>query len=705
MPPFRYKTFVDPYVGTIAELMGAGQRAEAQAAAQIAQIRAREAQQRGQAWGGAIESIGDIASTYMSPEAKKQREIDKGNEILTRRALEQQQFLRERVVPGHAVPEIVPPEQTEPTARMYRDALLQGDSLVGTSPVTKYGNALLGGDALVGTSPRPDQRPRIDPFKQQLSRELEGAFGTVREGRTPDDLQAYQSDPVGRYVTENGLYDVKRAYGDLIQAGISQPVANALAKQGLEANTIFAAADDIAEKFRRSQVEVRGTIAKMAISIHNADPDMTWEEALKSAQGPEKNRFSPQELEEFQVMFFRQSPEGKENILRGMVNAWDQQSDKTVIPAGAQQVGISGNVITQPSFRPTPTTAAEYDRGDYLKYVEGVPAGEKPLSFNAWESWQKTLGGELGRKARPFGAPYGRLNTETGEPELVERLDDGTERILGTPIPTAAGRGSRRLVYDRSNTAWLLDSNAEPGKELTRLTFEDGTPFPAKLPASLVSMSVGAKTIRAHIDPLREMAFKLEQMGLFGAVQGRIRDVYARIGTANFGGMDAYLNENDDSNQGRLRLQVQMEDISAEIEQDLISELSSTEAVENAIATYATDAEALVYEERAKNPDAAFERDRLIGQFASSLALMASGAGRVHGGARGGGSIAMIKYMKGLVSGVGSRGTFTGRMDSLDHWMGGYQGMMEIEQGLLDDELGLPPDLENGDGDSGTLAF
>ena len=59
MPPFQYKTFVDPYVGSIAQLMGQQGERQADAAERIAAIRAQEALQRGEIWGGAIQGIGE----------------------------------------------------------------------------------------------------------------------------------------------------------------------------------------------------------------------------------------------------------------------------------------------------------------------------------------------------------------------------------------------------------------------------------------------------------------------------------------------------------------------------------------------------------------------------------------------------------------------------------------------------------------------
>jgi hypothetical protein len=58
MPPFEYKPFVNPYMGSIAQLMGAGGTARAEAFEKIGAIKAREAEQRGQAWATGIQKTG-----------------------------------------------------------------------------------------------------------------------------------------------------------------------------------------------------------------------------------------------------------------------------------------------------------------------------------------------------------------------------------------------------------------------------------------------------------------------------------------------------------------------------------------------------------------------------------------------------------------------------------------------------------------------
>jgi hypothetical protein len=59
MPPFRYTPNQNRYVGSIADLMGRGNEAEAQALIASANAQARAAQASGQAWGGAVQGIGN----------------------------------------------------------------------------------------------------------------------------------------------------------------------------------------------------------------------------------------------------------------------------------------------------------------------------------------------------------------------------------------------------------------------------------------------------------------------------------------------------------------------------------------------------------------------------------------------------------------------------------------------------------------------
>lgn len=64
--------------------------------------------------------------------------------------------------------------------------------------------------------------------------------------------------------------------------------------------------------------------------------------------------------------------------------------------------------------------------------------------------------------------------------------------------------------------------------------------------------------------------------------------------------------------------------------------------------------------------------DRTAARFATELGLLASGLGRVHGGARGGGSIQMITYMRSLLGDIGTMDVLKGRLDAARDILGMY---------------------------------
>jgi len=85
MPPFRYTPNQNRYVGSIADLMGRGNEAEARALIASANAQAQAAQASGQAWGGAVHGIGNtIAAIPGQIQAGKDRELALEDRALTR---------------------------------------------------------------------------------------------------------------------------------------------------------------------------------------------------------------------------------------------------------------------------------------------------------------------------------------------------------------------------------------------------------------------------------------------------------------------------------------------------------------------------------------------------------------------------------------------------------------------------------------------
>jgi hypothetical protein len=401
--------------------MGKGDEAKAAALIRIGEIQARAAEQQGQAWGNAIQGLGNIASKtitdYNSPEARRQREVDKGNAILKAKALEQKQYEAQRVARGNLVPgrdelQFIPATTgSNPFDAPFRNVNFGGGSRVTTDETFALAQAGPNGEIIENALPNEGLRnslSRLNAFgptdgvlgappqvarPDALSRGMEGALGTTEMRRTlptgrPDRIETYKKKAVGRYVTAGGLYDVKTAFDDLVEAGISQEVATHLAKQGLEANTIFSMADDLAEKSRKSQVAVAGSIANLALQAHAANPTSSLEDTLRSLQGPSGNRIPQDQLDQFEVAFFGKSPQEQESILQSMVRQWDAQGKGQAFAPGTIVRGeFSGNQeqvgtapVAEPSAASKTLARAEAD------YAEGIRKGSIPLgtSFTEW---------------------------------------------------------------------------------------------------------------------------------------------------------------------------------------------------------------------------------------------------------------------------------------------------------------------------------
>lgn len=125
------------------------------------------------------------------------------------------------------------------------------------------------------------------------------------------------------------------------------------------------------------------------------------------------------------------------------------------------------------------------------------------------------------------------------------------------------------------------------------------------------TMMEGAQMLEPHIAKVQTQAEQLDKAGLFGPVMSRIRQALSKAGSID----------------------------------EFNSLISSDPTIMN---------------------------DRAAGRFATSLGLLASGAGRVHGGARGGGSPQMYQAFKELLSDAGTLQMFEGRLDGLNEYMGGY---------------------------------
>lgn len=166
--------------------------------------------------------------------------------------------------------------------------------------------------------------------------------------------------------------------------------------------------------------------------------------------------------------------------------------------------------------------------------------------------------------------------------------------------------------YEEPKTPQFLQSGSGyiTKEEAARMTAQ-GKEVPLATTSSTRTMSEGAQMLAPHIKAIGEQAQALDKAGLFGPVMSRVRDILSKVGT---------IQEFDD----------------------------------------------------AVSSDPELNKDKMVGKFATTLGLLASGAGRVHGGARGGGSTQMLQYFKNMLSDSSTLEMFMGRIEGVDDYMQGY---------------------------------
>ena len=207
---------------------------------------------------------------------------------------------------------------------------------------------------------------------------------------------------------------------------------------------------------------------------------------------------------------------------------------------------------------------------------------------------------------------------------LVDRTQGAKGRVFtlqGQDVTDRVSHYERPRPDPVDSLVQSADGYITKSEAMRRLAAGENVPLATS--QSTRSMMEGAQMLLPHVPELENIATELDKRGQFGPISGRIRDLSARFGATMNG---------DQVHDGK-----QYEMLGDEIQK--LAEMTN---------------------------------DRLVGQFVTSLGLMTSGVGRVHGGSRGGGSIQMINYLKSLLSGTSSLPLFLGRMDAIDSYLKTY---------------------------------
>jgi len=189
--------------------------------------------------------------------------------------------------------------------------------------------------------------------------------------------------------------------------------------------------------------------------------------------------------------------------------------------------------------------------------------------------------------------------------------------VMNTPTsqtPTTKTPPSVAAAITPPTAATATDPNKLP--KLTKL----GSAADRETASTRATEEFAGK-IYPHFQELRDQAKDLEKRKLFGPVMSRIRGYAEKLGTTG-----------------------------------------SPESIE---ANFKSFQDKVLTDKELKDTN-----DYVVGQFAGTLALLASGAGRVHAQGRTG--IEMIRYMKQVLSAEGTLPMFLGRLDALDSFIKGY---------------------------------
>lgn len=331
-----------------------------------------------------------------------------------------------------------------------------------------------------------------------------------------------------------------------------------------------------------------------------------------------------------------------------------------------RKLGAPAAVATpQPlTFKGTPVQREQQRRDDLLtELMTAMPPGPKqeavafrlatgnnpPAGFfdqaeTAGMFWQDPRGGTIKRLVDgkwvdwAGDLPKGAHVMTKPEPPNANDLSSGADVLTNTQY----GLILRSKLAELQRRGVSLDDAVQQGLV---------APISAPLQGQTRAMMEGAQMIYPHITELRDWATELDKRGMFGPIMSRVTGLMTQIGTtAPFTGL-----VESDNDSGWTKL-------------------------------------GQVLESGADPQLAALSNDELAGAFVSMLGYMATGAGRVHGGARGGGSTTMLEHFKSLLSPNATLPVFRGRIKTLQSIVGSYaKGPTGADVVGAEPEAGGPP--------------
>jgi hypothetical protein len=450
MPPFQYTRPVDPYVGSIAQLIGQRGQTQAEAAERIAAIRAQEAMQRGEIWGGAIQGIGDLAANTMtqwnSPEARRQRELDKARKIFRAGSESVRQVEDKRYRAGdsrrdmgsigstihHLTPEVTtgytPFDLSDPRMAEAHAQSIESGQLQPSDRLSSSSAALP--DMTVGA--RDPGIVQGDPYIETLTRDIKG------------------------YLTDEGYFDPRRAMAHLSSGGISQSVINEMMRDLSGNNEMLAAWDALETKNDDDQTVLFGRLAATAIK-QSEEEVLSINHAIALNLEPLEFRFGKEEINDLRVRLIGLPPDQQKAVLIDAVKAADDILGYTVMTPGQVQVGLLGEP-TRPAGRGTLETA----QTNLLEAREthGINSPQYSDALNAFADFTRPIGAaERKRLERRLGIDQGTLDLRIRSQDEVERANRVDEEIGRGGLEIRAEESLRRYPASLISSLVTDDQN------------------------------------------------------------------------------------------------------------------------------------------------------------------------------------------------------------------------------------------------------
>ena len=347
--PFQYTPYQNPYVRSIADLMGRGRDAEAQALIDSANAQAQAAQLSGQAWGGAIQGIGNTVAQgitdWNSPEARRQRELERGREIFARGSAEErtitepfyQRTMGEIVGPPFAGESVAP---TVRTASPIRVETVEGQRPFGRTPTeAELDRMQSGGPLAEGWTER-------DPMETSYPSVTVGADpGTVMPaGGVIEDRERI----IRGYLTDEGRFDPRRAAADMSAGNVSPDVMNEILGNITDTNKMFSDFDTLETQSDEDRTVLMGRLAANALRQSELEV-LSIDDAIDLNLFALESRFGKDTVNDLRVQLHTLSPEEQQSALINAAKAADDIVGHEVFTPGQTRRGIISGLGETPA--------------------------------------------------------------------------------------------------------------------------------------------------------------------------------------------------------------------------------------------------------------------------------------------------------------------------------------------------------------------